>query len=161
VCHTLPEGCTIKSQLVVHIYCSSLAGRRDALVQDKEQFYKEAVWVSDSDSDKFSDGEYLEDDIERGNAVMAAVVVVAIFTTFFLSLLLLLLWTLLVVGNYQVLEACCPSACRLQGRMIAHQLCSSVPPWSDIVSTSSSWSGVGGRRRLMDGIQVRLEDIQL
>ena len=58
--------------------------------------------VTDSDSDKFSDGEYLDDDIEKGNAVMAAVTVVIIFLVFFLCMAIMLTWTLLVLGDHQV-----------------------------------------------------------
>ena len=61
-----------------------------------------AVQVTDSDSDKFSDGEYLDDDIEKGNAVMAAVTVVVIFLIFFLCMAIMLTWTLLVLGDHQV-----------------------------------------------------------
>ena len=60
------------------------------------------VQVTDSDSDKFSDGEYLDDDIEKGNAVMAAVTVVVIFLIFFLCMAIMLTWTLLVLGDHQV-----------------------------------------------------------
>ena len=107
--------------------------RRSAIILDKEEFYRDAVWVSgkvpqryfkrvlnenlihcvscclcpeiqvtDSDSDKFSDGEYLDDDIEKGNAVMAAVTVVIIFMVFFLCMAIMLTWTLLVLGDHQV-----------------------------------------------------------
>ena len=62
-----------------------------------------AVQVTDSDSDKFSDGEYLDDDIEKGNAVMAAVTVVVIFLIFFLCMAIMLTWTLLVLGDHQVM----------------------------------------------------------
>ena len=60
--------------------------------------------VTDSDSDKFSDGEYLDDDIEKGNAVMAAVTVVVIFLIFFLCMAIMLTWTLLVLGDHQVMK---------------------------------------------------------
>ena len=63
-----------------------------------------AVQVTDSDSDKFSDGEYLDDDIEKGNAVMAAVTVVVIFLIFFLCMAIMLTWTLLVLGDHQVIK---------------------------------------------------------
>ena len=63
-----------------------------------------AVQVTDSDSDKFSDGEYLDDDIEKGNAVMAAVTVVVIFLIFFLCMAIMLTWTLLVLGDHQVMK---------------------------------------------------------
>ena len=62
----------------------------------------DVVQVTDSDSDKFSDGEYLDDDIEKGNAVMAAVTVVIIFLVFFLCMAIMLTWTLLVLGDHQV-----------------------------------------------------------
>ena len=62
------------------------------------------VQVTDSDSDKFSDGEYLDDDIEKGNAVMAAVTVVVIFLIFFLCMAIMLTWTLLVLGDHQVMK---------------------------------------------------------
>ena len=95
--------------------------------------------MTDSDSDKFSDGEYLDDDIEKGNAVMAAVTVVIIFMVFFLCMAIMLTWTLLVLGDHQVKVVKKPSNPNAQGRMIAFQLCSNFPQWSHLVKTDESW----------------------
>ena len=104
-----------------------------------------AVQVTDSDSDKFSDGEYLDDDIEKGNAVMAAVTVVVIFLIFFLCMAIMLTWTLLVLGDHQVMTRSLKSLVfrlnlrNVQGRRIAFQLCSNFPQWSHLVQTEESW----------------------
>ena len=103
------------------------------------------VQVTDSDSDKFSDGEYLDDDIEKGNAVMAAVTVVVIFLIFFLCMAIMLTWTLLVLGDHQVMTRSLkslffrPNLRNVQGRRISFQLCSNFPQWSHLVQTEESW----------------------
>ena len=104
-----------------------------------------AVQVTDSDSDKFSDGEYLDDDIEKGNAVMAAVTVVVIFLIFFLCMAIMLTWTLLVLGDHQVMKRSLKclffrlNLRNVQGRRISFQLCSNFPQWSHLVQTEESW----------------------
>ena len=104
-----------------------------------------AVQVTDSDSDKFSDGEYLDDDIEKGNAVMAAVTVVVIFLIFFLCMAIMLTWTLLVLGDHQVMTRSLKrlffrlNLRNVQGRRISFQLCSNFPQWSHLVQTEESW----------------------
>ena len=57
----------------------------------------------DTDSDKVSD--ILEDDLERGSAVLAAFVVTLITVTFFGTLVAMLSVTMSLSGDYQV----CPS----------------------------------------------------
>ena len=54
----------------------------------------------DTDSDKVSD--ILEDDLERGSAVLAAFVVTLITVTFFGTLVAMLSVTMSLSGDYQV-----------------------------------------------------------
>ena len=54
----------------------------------------------DTDSDKLSD--ILEDDLERGSAVLAAFVVTLITMTFFVTLVTMISITVSVSGDYQV-----------------------------------------------------------
>ena len=54
----------------------------------------------DTDSDKVSD--ILEDDLERGSAVLAAFVVTLITVTFFGTLVAMLTVTMSLSGDYQV-----------------------------------------------------------
>ena len=54
----------------------------------------------DTDSDKVSD--ILEDDLERGSAVLAAFVVTLITVTFFATLVAMLSVTMSLSGDYQV-----------------------------------------------------------
>ena len=54
----------------------------------------------DTDSDKLSD--ILEDDLERGSAVLAAFVVTLITMTFFVTLVTMISITMCVSGDYQV-----------------------------------------------------------
>ena len=56
----------------------------------------------DSDSDKMSD--VLEDDLERGSAVLAAFVVTLITVTFFGSMVVMISVTMSVSGDYQVCQ---------------------------------------------------------
>ena len=60
----------------------------------------ENLFEYDSDSDKLSD--ILEDDLERGSAVLAAFVVTLITVAFFGSLVVMISVTMSVSGDYQV-----------------------------------------------------------
>ena len=60
----------------------------------------ENLFDYDSDSDKLSD--ILEDDLERGSAVLAAFVVTLITVSFFGSLVAMISVTMSVSGDYQV-----------------------------------------------------------
>ena len=60
----------------------------------------ENLFDYDSDSDKLSD--ILEDDLERGSAVLAAFVVTLITVAFFGSLVVMISVTMSVSGDYQV-----------------------------------------------------------
>lgn len=53
----------------------------------------------ESDSDKLSD--VLQDDLERGSALIAAFIVTLITITFFTILVIMLVFTLSVSGDYQ------------------------------------------------------------
>lgn len=78
----------------------------------------------DSDSDKLSD--ILEDDLERGSAVLAAFVVAFITISFFGTLVAMISVTMSVSGDYQ-------------GRVIAFNLCKQFSAWSDLELNESSW----------------------
>ena len=82
--------------------CMLMEYRRNGITMGKEEFYAEAVWVTDSDSDRFSDGEYCDMDMEKGNATEAAWTVVTIFLVFFFCMAFILTWTMFVLGDYQV-----------------------------------------------------------
>ena len=77
-----------------------------------------------SDSDKVSD--LLEDDLERGSAVIAAIVVTAITIWFFGTIFAMFFVTMSISGDYQ-------------GRIITYNLCRNFPEWSFITGNDTSW----------------------
>ena len=60
------------------------------------------MYETESDSDKVSD--LLQDDLERGSALIAAFVVAFITITFFTIMIIMLVFTLSVSGDYQEWE---------------------------------------------------------
>ena len=60
------------------------------------------LYETESDSDKVSD--VLQDDLERGSALIAAFVVTLITITFFTVMIVMLVFTLSVSGDYQERE---------------------------------------------------------
>ena len=63
------------------------------------------MYETESDSDKVSD--LLQDDLERGSALIAAFVVAFITVTFFTVMTIILAFTLSVSGDYQEWKALC------------------------------------------------------